>query len=76
MSESEDATLDGVTQLFVNLGADAAQAKVMAAQLLKRAAQIAEERKISLVEATETLLKQVVQARSGDGSGYESESQS
>lgn len=69
MSESEDATLDGVTQLFVNLGADSTQAKVMAAQLLKRAAQIAEEREISIVEATETLLKQVIQARSGEGYG-------
>ncbi|MGJ8654107.1 MAG: hypothetical protein ACSHX8_12610 [Opitutaceae bacterium] len=74
MSELDQDTLDGVTQLFVNLGAEKAQAKVMASQLLKRARQIAVEREISEVEATETLLKQVVQARNGDGSGSESES--
>lgn len=69
MSEIDAATHDGVTQLFVNLGADATQAKVMASQLLKRAAQIAEEREIPIVEATQTLLKQVIQARSGEGYG-------
>lgn len=74
MSELDQAALEGVTQLFVNLGAEKTQAKVMASQLLKRARQIAEERKISEVEATETLLKQVVQARNGDGSGSESAS--
>lgn len=74
MSELDQSVLEGVTQLFVNLGAEKAQAKVMASQLLKRAQQIAAEREISEVEATETLLKQVVQARNGDGSGSESES--
>ncbi len=54
-----------VARIFINLGADEAQAKVMAAQLLKRAEQIAEERGISKVEATETLLKQVIEARQG-----------
>jgi 5,10-methenyltetrahydromethanopterin hydrogenase len=57
--------LPEVTQIFINLGAAEGQAQVMAAQLLKRAAQIAEERGISKVEATETLLKQVIEARQG-----------
>ena len=69
MSDLDAKELEGITQLFVNLGAGMEQAKVMAAQLLKRASQIAEERQISKVEATETLLKQVIQARSGEGSG-------
>lgn len=54
-----------VARIFVNLGAEVKQAEVMAAQLLKRAQQIAAERNISKVEATETLLKQVVEARQG-----------
>lgn len=54
-----------VAQIFVNLGAPEAQAKVMASQLLKRAEQIAAERGISKVNATENLLKQVVEARQG-----------
>jgi len=69
MGDLDPQELDGITQLFVNLGAQPDQAKVMAAQLLKRAVQIAEERQISKVEATETLLKQVIQARNGEESG-------
>ena len=68
MGDLDPQELDGITQLFVNLGAQPDQAKVMAAQLLKRAVQIAEERQISKVEATETLLKQVIQARNGEES--------
>jgi hypothetical protein len=37
----------------------------MASQLIKRAEQIAQERDISKVEATESLLKQVFEARQG-----------
>jgi len=66
MSDSSSDELIGITQLFVNLGAESKQAEVMAAQLLKRAVQIAEERNISKVEAVGTLLKQVVQARNGE----------
>ena len=57
--------------IFVNLGAPEKQAAVMASQLIKRAEQIAQERDISKVEATESLLKQVLEARQGhrDGSG-------
>ena len=65
MADSFQAQLPQVTQIFINLGAPAKQAEVMAAQLLKRAQQIAEERQISPVEATETLLKQVIEARQG-----------
>ncbi|HAV14326.1 MAG TPA: hypothetical protein DCX06_12660 [Opitutae bacterium] len=68
MSELDSSELEGVTRIFINLGARDEQAEVMAAQLLKRAGQIAEERKISKVEAAETLLKQVIQARSGEQS--------
>jgi hypothetical protein len=49
----------------VNLGAPEKQAAVMASQLIKRAEQIAQERDISKVEATESLLKQVLEARQG-----------
>jgi hypothetical protein len=49
----------------VNLGAPKKQAEVMASQLIKRAEQIAQERDISKVEATERLLKQVLEARQG-----------
>jgi hypothetical protein len=51
--------------IFVNSGAPENQAGVMASQLIKRAEQIAQERDISKVEATESLLKQVLEARQG-----------
>ena len=54
-----------ITCIFVNLGAPEKQAGVMALQLIKRAEQIAQERDISKVEATESLLKQVFEARQG-----------
>ena len=54
-----------ITCIFVNLGAPEKQAGVMASQLIKRAEQIAQERDISKVEATESLLKQVLEARQG-----------
>lgn len=65
MPDSHPDEVEKVARIFVNLGADASQAEVMAAQLLKRAGQISDERGISKVEATETLLKQVIQARQG-----------
>ncbi|MGZ0706905.1 hypothetical protein ACWPKO_01040 [Coraliomargarita sp. W4R53] len=65
MTDLSHDQLPQVTQIFINLGAPESQAQVMAAQLLKRAEQIAEERQISRVEATETLLKQVIEARQG-----------
>ena len=51
--------------IFVNLGAPEKQAEVMASQLLKRAQQIAQELYISKIEATQSLLKQVIKARQG-----------
>ena len=63
--EINTGELDKIKLLFMNMGAPENQAKVMASQLLKRAGQIATERGISIVEAAESLLKQVVQARQG-----------
>ena len=65
MSEEPSDETAQVARIFTNLGADSEQSQVMAAQLLKRAGQIATERGISKVEATESLLKQVVAARQG-----------
>lgn len=69
MTDSADRDLELVTQFFLNLGADSAQSKLMGKQLLKRAAQLAEKRQISKLEATETLLQQVVEARQGIAPG-------
>ncbi len=65
MTDLHQNEVDKVARIFVNLGAPETQAPVMAAQLLKRAGQIAGERNISKVEAAETLLKQVIEARQG-----------
>ena len=65
MTEGSDCEVASVARIFINLGAPENQARVMAAQLLKRAGQIAKERGISKVEASETLLKQVIEARQG-----------
>lgn len=66
MSDDATETLSGVTRLFINMGAEPKPAEVMARQLIKRAHQIADERGITLVEATQHLLKQVLEARQGD----------
>lgn len=59
------------------LGADEAQAAVMAAQLLKRADQLAGERGWTRVQAMEHLLRLVVNGRSGaTAPGFEGRSQS
>lgn len=65
MTESQPDPVNQVSRIFMNLGAPEKQAQVMAAQLLKRAEQIAKERSISKVEATDALLKQVIEARQG-----------
>lgn len=65
MSDFNAGEVVEIARIFVNLGAPETQAKVMAAQFLKRAEQIAEERGFSKVEATENLLKQVIEARQG-----------
>ncbi len=61
--------LEQVTRLFQHWGASELQARTMASQLLKRAGQLSEERGISKLEATENLLKQVIEARQDGGSG-------
>ena len=55
-----------LTQLCQNLGASAAQAAVMASQLLKRAEQISAERGISREQALKELLEVVVKGRAGE----------
>ena len=65
MTDSSHNDVAEIASIFVNLGAPEKQAEVMASQLIKRAEQIALEREISKVEATESLLKQVLEARQG-----------
>ncbi|TVP76915.1 MAG: hypothetical protein EA353_11320 [Puniceicoccaceae bacterium] len=66
MSESiQQDEVHKVAKLFEQMGASTEQARVMSSQLLKRAEQIAQERNISKVEALQSLLKQVVEARQG-----------
>ena len=61
--ESEHEQLSLTKSLFIKMGASEKQAVVMASQLLKRAGQIAAERKISKIESIEALLKQVIEAQ-------------
>lgn len=63
--DRNEGEIEKVAELFIGLGASGEQANVMAAQLLKRAEQVAEKRNISKVAALESLLKQVVEARRG-----------
>ena len=65
MADLSSKEVAKISWLFVNLGAPKKQAVVMASQLIKRAEQIAQERDISKVEATENLLKLVLEARLG-----------
>jgi len=72
-TEPSESDIAQVTRLFVQLGAENKSAEVMAKQLLKRARQLSLERGISFVEATEKLLKQVIEARSGGESPMNSD---
>jgi len=67
MPEFAEDQLALIEQLFRQWGAPPEQAATMASQLLKRAQQISEEEGISVVEATERLLRKVVEAREGAG---------
>jgi hypothetical protein len=58
--------LEQLTQLCVRLGAAPAQAATMAAQLLKRADQIATERGIAREEALRELIEVVIKGRAGE----------
>ena len=62
LSSKEEAE---ISCIFVNLGAPKKQAAEMASQLIKRAEQIAQERDISKVEATDNLIRKVLEARQG-----------
>ncbi len=54
-----------VVRLCRSLGADERQSEVMARQLLRRAGQIAEERRIDPYAAMEQLLRATVEGRNG-----------
>ena len=58
--------LEQLTQLCERLGAPRAQAATMAAQLLKRAEQIAAERGVAREVALKGLLEIVVKGRAGE----------
>ena len=58
--------LEQLTQLCARLGASPAQAAVMAAQLSRRADQLAAERSIPRAAALASLLEVVVQGRAGE----------
>lgn len=58
--------LEQLTQLCENLGAPRAQAAVMAAQLAKRATQLAAERGVAREVAMKGLLEAVVKGRMGE----------
>ena len=49
--------IENVAKLFKNLGAEEKQAEIMAKQLLKRAEQLAKERKSSKTEELQKLLE-------------------
>jgi hypothetical protein len=55
-----------LTELCRRLGAPPAQAATMAAQLLKRAEQLAQERAISPADALRGLLEVLVKGRAGE----------
>ena len=56
-----------LAQLCCRLGAPPEQARIMAAQLLKRAAQLAQERGITRESAMAQLLQMVIKGRNGEG---------
>ncbi|WP_309026009.1 hypothetical protein [Pelagicoccus enzymogenes] len=60
------AEVDQVASILEQWGAEGSQAKVMAAQLLKRAEQISEQRGVEKVEALADLLKLVKAGRDGE----------
>lgn len=58
--------LEQLTQLCETLGAPHEQAAIMAAQLLKRAGQLAEERGVSREAALKGLLEVMIKGRAGE----------
>lgn len=61
-----DRELEMLTQAFAQMGATAEQAPVMAAQLLKRARQIAGEQGMAETAALSELLAKVTAGRRGE----------
>ena len=61
--QDENNHLELIQSFFSKMGASEKQAHTMASQLLKRSRQIAEEHKITQVEAVEILLNSIVEAR-------------
>ena len=55
-----------LTEVCVRLGANRAQAEIMAAQLLKRAAQLASERGINREAALGNLVELMIRGRAGE----------
>lgn len=60
-----DKTEQQLVDFFLGAGASDEQSKVMAKQMIKRAAQLSEERGWSDVEAMQHLLKLFVEAQQG-----------
>lgn len=60
-----DKTEKQLIEFFKSAGATEAQSEVMAKQMIKRAAQLSEERGWSDVEAMQYLLKLFVEAQEG-----------
>jgi hypothetical protein len=58
--------LDQLTQLCARLGAAPGQARIMAAQLLKRSEQLAAERGITQTSALSYLIELVLKGRNGE----------
>ena len=58
-----DKTEEQLVEFFKSSGANEAQSEVMAKQMIKRAAQLSEERGWSDVEAMQHLLKLFVEAQ-------------
>ncbi len=63
MSEAEQEQLEKLCQ---RMGADGEQARVMAAQLIKRSRQIAVERGIERTEAMRELIELLIKGRNGE----------
>ncbi|MCC5834090.1 MAG: hypothetical protein JJU20_05095 [Opitutales bacterium] len=63
MSQTEQQQLEELCQ---RLGADAGQARRMAAQMIKRSQQIAVERGIERTEAMRELIELLIKGRNGE----------
>lgn len=66
VSPEDSKIVDSLSQALLHLGSPHAQARVMAAQLLKRARQIAVQRAVPEAVAMAELLEKIRQARSGE----------